>query len=120
MSSMSSRNTITLVALALLGVSARAAAQPSLFIRDYVAMPMTGSLDPKAHNEILLARINTLREERSGARRLFLSDLNGPLYIFDKASKKFTTRSACAHGKRSTSSTKAATTAIRAVKATSC
>ena len=77
--------------LAVLSVwTARASAQPSLFLRDYVAMPMTGSLEGRGSNELLLARVNTLREEVGGARRFFVSDLNGPLYIFDKSSKKFT------------------------------
>src|SRR6185295_11148345 len=37
---------------------------------------------------LLLSRVNTLREEVGGAQRLFISDLNGPLYILDKATKK--------------------------------
>ena len=53
-------------------------------------MPMTGLVDGKGNNELLLARVNTLREEAGGAKRLFISDLNGPLYIFDKDTKKFT------------------------------
>jgi hypothetical protein len=77
--------------LGVLGVCAQATAQPSLFVRDYVATPMTGLPDGKANNEQLLSRINTLREEAGGARRLFLSDLNGPLYIFDKGARRFTT-----------------------------
>src|SRR5262249_16230563 len=37
----------------------------------------------------LLARINFLREEPGGGRRrLFVNDLNGPLYILDKETKK--------------------------------
>jgi hypothetical protein len=40
----------------------------------------------------LLSRINFIREEPGRARnRWFINDLNGPLYIFDKASGKFTT-----------------------------
>ena len=31
-----------------------------------------------------------MREEVGGANRLFISDLNGPLYILDKDTKKFT------------------------------
>ena len=50
-------------------------------------MPMTGLVDGKGTNELLLSRVNTLREEVGGARRLFISDLNGPLYILDKDSK---------------------------------
>jgi hypothetical protein len=63
---------------------------PTLTIEDYVVMPMTGLVDGKGSNELLLARVNTLREEAGGANRLFISDLNGPLYILDKATKQFT------------------------------
>ena len=70
--------------------AARAEAQPTLDIQDFVAMPITGSVDGKGSNELLLARVNTLREEVGGARRLFISDLNGPLYILDKEKKTFT------------------------------
>src|SRR5438045_5541214 len=52
-------------------------------------MPRTGKVDGKGSNELLLARVNALREEAGGANRLFITDLNGPLYILDKASKKF-------------------------------
>src|SRR3989442_386810 len=77
--------------LALLSFwTARASAQAALEIKDYIAMPMTGLVDGKGSNDLLLARVNTLREETGGARRFFVSDLNGPLYVFDKNSKKFT------------------------------
>jgi len=66
-----------------------ASAQVALEIKDFVVTPITGSVSGKASNEVLLSRVNTLREEVGGARRLFISDLNGPLYIFDKATKKF-------------------------------
>ncbi len=55
-----------------------------------MVMPMTGVVEGKGSNEVLLSRVNTLREEVGGARRLFISDLNGPLYILDKETKKFT------------------------------
>ncbi len=67
-----------------------ASAQATLEIEDYVMTPMTGVVDGKGSNEVLLSRVNTIREEAPGAKRLFISDLNGPLYIFDKATKKFT------------------------------
>ncbi len=38
----------------------------------------------------MLSRVNTLREEPGGAGRLFVSDMNGPLYILDKDTRKFT------------------------------
>ena len=62
-------------------------AQATLELRDFVVMPMTGLVDGKGTNDLLLSRVNTLREEAGGARRLFISDLNGPLYILDKESK---------------------------------
>src|SRR2546426_4763360 len=67
-----------------------AVAQATLEIKDFVVMPMTGKVDGKGSNELLLARVNTLREEAAGAKRLFISDLNGPLYILDKQTKKLT------------------------------
>jgi len=60
-------------------------------VKDYVAMPITGSPDGTGQTDGMLSRVNTLREEPGGARRLFVSDMNGPLYILDKETKKFTT-----------------------------
>ena len=79
------------VALAVVVCSASTAwAQPMLELRDFVVTPMTGLVDGKGNNELLLSRVNTLREEVGGAKRLFISDLNGPLYILDKDTKAFT------------------------------
>jgi len=67
------------------------AQQPiTLELRDFVTMPMTGVPLGKATNEMLLARVNTIREEPGGATRLFITDMNGPLYILDKKTKQFT------------------------------
>jgi hypothetical protein len=88
----SMKTTFRLVCLALTVGALRvtpASAQVALEIKDFLVMPMTGSVDSKSNNELLLSRVNTLREEVGGARRLFISDLNGPLYILDKATKKF-------------------------------
>jgi Glucose / Sorbosone dehydrogenase len=60
-------------------------------IRDYVALPITGSVDGTGQTDGMLARVNTVREEPGGARRLFINDSNGPLYILDKQTKKLTT-----------------------------
>src|SRR5215475_9893161 len=70
---------------------ANANAQLTIEIKDYVTMPMTGLVDGKGSNDALLARVNTLREEPGGANRFFITDLNGPVYILDKDTKKFTT-----------------------------
>jgi hypothetical protein len=65
--------------------------QVTLAIKDFVAMPMTGLVDGKGQTDGMLARVNSLREEPGGAHRLFVNDLNGPLYILDKASRTFAT-----------------------------
>ena len=61
-----------------------------LQIKDYATAPMTGSTTGTG-NAGSLARINMLREEPGGARRLFVNDLNGPLYILDKETRAFST-----------------------------
>jgi hypothetical protein len=63
----------------------------TLEIRDYAAMPITGLVDGKGQTDGLLARVNSLHEEPGGAARLFINDLNGPLYVVDKATRTFTT-----------------------------
>jgi hypothetical protein len=91
------RQTLRIVCLAVMAailhgfLPTRALAQITLEIRDYAMMPMTGSVDGKGSNDVLLARVNAIREEPGGANRLFVTDLNGPLYILDKDTKKLTT-----------------------------
>jgi len=81
------------VTLFILAITSSKAAEPQITIelKDYVTMPMTGVTEGKGTNEVLLARVNAIREEPGGANRLFIADLNGPLYILDKSTKKFTT-----------------------------
>ena len=61
----------------------------TLELTDYLQMPITGELDGQ-NTRGLLARVNFLRDE-PGGRRFFINDLNGPLYIVDKAAKSFVT-----------------------------
>ena len=77
------------LAICVFGVRT-ASAQATLELRDFLVLPMTGLVDGKVSNEQLLSRVNTLREEVGGAKRLFISDLNGPLYILDKDTRKLT------------------------------
>jgi uncharacterized Ntn-hydrolase superfamily protein len=63
----------------------------TLELKDYVAMPITGKLESKGQTEGMLARENSLREEPGRTDRFFINDLNGPLYILDKATKTFAT-----------------------------
>jgi mono/diheme cytochrome c family protein len=72
----------------------RVIAQPAptsltLQLEDVAALPITGELTGE-NTRGQLARINYLRDE-PGGRRFFVNDLNGPLYIVDKATKAFTT-----------------------------
>ena len=69
--------------------SPEATRAPTITIEDLVETPMTGLIDGKGSNDVLLSRVNAIREEVGGSTRLFISDLNGPLYIFDKATKGF-------------------------------
>jgi hypothetical protein len=86
------RTLLACLALAACVVSRTSASTPpTLHIEDYLVMPITGVIEGKTTNEVLLARVNALREEVGGAKRLFIADLNGPLYILDKATKKLTT-----------------------------
>ena len=58
-------------------------------VKDYAPLPVTGLVDGAGNSAGLLARINFLREEPGGKRkRFFVNDLNGPLYILDKETKK--------------------------------
>src|SRR3954471_9199496 len=81
------------VALLMVGAApvAATAQQLTVELKDFVTMPMTGVTQGTGSNEVLLARVNAMREEPGGANRLFIADLNGPLYILDKATKKLTT-----------------------------
>jgi glucose/sorbosone dehydrogenase len=61
-------------------------------IKDYTPMPITGAVDGAGNSAGLLARINFMREEPGRSRkRFFVNDLNGPLYILDKDTRKLTT-----------------------------
>src|SRR6185437_11976249 len=67
----------------------------TLDVRDFVTMPMTGKVDGKGQVMGLLSRVNFMREEPAGAKtaasRVFVNDLNGPLYILDRKTGNFTT-----------------------------
>ena len=69
-------------------VAPATAAKPRLELADYLQLPITGDLGGEATRGEL-ARVNFLREE-PGHRRFFVNDLNGPLYIVDKQTRKLT------------------------------
>src|SRR5258708_39857369 len=82
---------LAMAALVICGASSWAQ-QLTLEVKDYATFPITGSATKSTNNVSgLLARINFLRDEPGGGKRCFVSDLNGPLYILDKDTKKITT-----------------------------
>jgi len=79
-------------AILLLGIAGPVCAQPPKALRatlgDYLEMPATGSFDStKARSWV--ARVNFFVEE-PGAKRQFVTDQSGQLYILDKKSKQLT------------------------------
>jgi len=77
-------------------------ARLSLELQDYAALPITAD-NTDANTRSQLARVNYLRDEPSG-RRFFVNDLNGPLYILDKA---YDATCAACHGDRAQGAVKA-------------
>jgi hypothetical protein len=87
-----SRGWATYLILALHASLCAAATQLTIQVKDYATMPVTGVPAGKGMNVPYLSRVNFLREEPGVNRhRLFVNDLNGPLYILDKKDKTFTT-----------------------------
>jgi len=80
------------VALCSLLPATLSAQQLTIELKDFVVMPITGKVDGTGQTDNMLSRVNGLREEPGGStKRVFINDMNGPLYILDKESKKFTT-----------------------------
>jgi hypothetical protein len=64
----------------------------TLQVRDYLTLPSTEKLDPTTQQQGEFSRVNFLRQEPGPDRhRVFLTNLNGPLYILDKRTKELTT-----------------------------
>lgn len=61
-------------------------------LEDYATMPITGHVDGKTNSAALLAKVNILRQEPGVSKsRYFVNDVNGPLYILDRNTRKLTT-----------------------------
>jgi hypothetical protein len=84
---------VALFVLVLVQSLAPGAAEPPLVLElsDYLALPITGKFDGTGQTDGMLARVNSFREEPGGSGRVFVNDLNGPLYMLDKKSKALTT-----------------------------
>src|SRR5687768_17639378 len=64
----------------------------TLELEDTITMPVLGMLEgAKTSNESAIARVNAIREETRGSHRLFLPVVSGPVFVYDKQAKTFTT-----------------------------
>lgn len=74
------------------GLAAREPVTPAgITVADFATAPITGSFNGGTGNPGSLARLNFMRPEPGGTGRIFVNDLNGPLYLFDPKTKAFTT-----------------------------
>ena len=62
----------------------------SLTVADYAEVPMTGSFAGGTGNPGSLARVNFMLPEPGRTDRIWVSDLNGPLYFLDTTTRTFT------------------------------
>jgi hypothetical protein len=63
----------------------------TLELRDFATLPITGNIEGAGQVDGMLARVNSIREEPGGTGRLFVTDMNGPIYILDRKTKALTT-----------------------------
>jgi hypothetical protein len=86
---------LTISAIVVAASAAAFAAPPAppltLELKDVAALPITGNVEGAGQVDGMLARVNSVREEPGGAARLFVTDMNGPIYILDKKTKALTT-----------------------------
>jgi hypothetical protein len=86
---------LTIPAIVVAASAAAFAADPTtpltLEVRDFATLPITGILDGAGQVDGMLARVNSIREEPGSTGRLFVLDMNGPIYILNKKTKALTT-----------------------------
>ena len=79
------------LAVSAAGIAAAPGSAPlTLELKDFVTLPITGQIEGEGQVDGMLARVNSVREEPGGGR-LFVTDMNGPIYILDKKTKALTT-----------------------------
>jgi hypothetical protein len=86
---------LTIPAIVVAASAVALAAPPTtpltLELKDFATLPITGNLDGAGQVDGMLARVNSIREEPGSTGRLFVTDMNGPIYILDKKTKALTT-----------------------------
>jgi hypothetical protein len=82
---------IILTAAAAVVAAPATTPQLTLELKDFATLPITGNIEGAGQVDGMLARVNSIREEPGGSGRLFVTDMNGPIYILDKKTKALTT-----------------------------
>jgi hypothetical protein len=82
-------STVIVAAACVAATPWSASAQMTLDVADYAVAPITGSFQGRG-NASALARLNFFRPEPGPNGRVFVNDLNGPLYILDPATRTLT------------------------------
>ena len=59
----------------------------SIEIEDFATLPVTGNPEGTGQVDGMLARVNSVRGEPGGTGRLFIPDMNGPVYLLDTKTK---------------------------------
>ena len=80
-----------LAAAALAAAPSTKSAPITIEVEDVFALPTTGNPEGTGQVDGMLARVNAIREEPGNTGRLFIPDMNGPVYILDKKTKALTT-----------------------------
>src|SRR5687768_604372 len=83
---------VLILAASAVGIAAPPEGSPvTLEVRDFATLPITGNLEGAGQVDGMLARVNSVREEPGATGRMFVTDMNGPIYLLDKKTKTLTT-----------------------------
>ena len=83
---------ITLFAASALAAGPSTGSAPiAIEVEDVVALPITGNPAGTGQVDGLLARVNSIREAPGDSSRMFVVDMNGPIYVLDMKTKMLTT-----------------------------
>jgi hypothetical protein len=87
--SLLARTLLIALAVASLTVSRAAAQLTTLRVEDYAELPQTGIIGAGG-NQGYMARVNFMAQDPTNANRMWVNDLQGPLYMLDRETKQLT------------------------------
>jgi hypothetical protein len=86
--SLLARTLLIALAVASLTASQAAAQLTTLRVEDYAELPQTGIIGGGA-NQGYMARVNFMAQDPTNANRMWVNDLQGPLYMLDRETREF-------------------------------